>query len=309
MDNKIIKEKNRKSKFWTKEEIELLKNLAPKYKISKIAKVIGRTQKAIISKSKRMNIQLKGDFVKWTKQDEDKLREFWGSASIEIIAAKMNRTTGAIKSKAYKMKLGPMHDYALDVLSLRNLEKLLKVNRDKIVNKWQSLGLNLQKRNVTNKTWYYYVTHEDLLIFLKNNPSEWDSRNLEINILGIEQEWLIEKRKEDSTKSKQEYKPWTTMQLKRAKTMILVGYSIEEVAINLDKKKGSVAKRLRELGLAGKSSFYWQDDEIEFLKENYKSIPIEEISKFLKRSPKSIMNMASRLRIKKRVLSKKQIIE
>ena len=44
---------------------------------------------------------------------------------------------------------------------------------------------------------YRYVEIKDLYEFLERNQNIWDSRNLEKNILGVEPEWLKEKRKLD----------------------------------------------------------------------------------------------------------------
>ncbi len=69
-----------------------------------------------------------------------------------------------------------------------------------------SLGLKLSFRKRSNHSVYSYVQIKDLYEFLEANQNIWDSRNLEKNILGVEPEWLKEKRIKDSSLSTDEFR-------------------------------------------------------------------------------------------------------
>ena len=63
------------------------------------------------------------------------------------------------------------------------------------------MGLKYKVQKISKSKSYRYIEIKDLYEFLRANQNIWDSRNLEKNILGIEPEWLKEKRKLDSEKN------------------------------------------------------------------------------------------------------------
>ena len=58
-------------------------------------------------------------------------------------------------------------------------------------------SLKLSYRNVSKYKSYAYVTLNDLFDFLEHHQDIWDSRKLEKNLLGLEPDWLKEKRIRD----------------------------------------------------------------------------------------------------------------
>jgi len=73
----------------------------------------------------------------------------------------------------------------------------LGISCNKVVNTFVKQGLFLRKYWISRKKFYYYVTYDELLKFLKNNQNVWDSTFLEENALGAEWEWLRLKRQKD----------------------------------------------------------------------------------------------------------------
>ena len=87
--------------------------------------------------------------------------------------------------------------------------ELLNVSRGRITTTWVNLGLKLKKKRLTDNASYYYVIWEDLIKFLKDNQNEWDSRNIEMYMLGPESGWLAEKRKRDALENPLWYRKWS----------------------------------------------------------------------------------------------------
>lgn len=174
------------SKQWTKEEIETLRILANDYSIIEIAKIMNKTENAIYIKARKLNITLMHNKRKWTLEEEILLKDLWGNKKIEYISKTLKRSIFAIKVKAIRMNLGPMIDNNYDLITVSDISELLNVSRDRITKTWVDLGLNLKKTKLTDNKTYYTVTLKDLMKFLEENQNEWDSRNLEKNMLGLE---------------------------------------------------------------------------------------------------------------------------
>lgn len=79
-------------------------------------------------------------------------------------------------------------------------------------------------------------------------------------------------------------------------------FSNTELSKKMDRSLYSIEKKLKRLGLKKSSrslSMKWSDDDINFLKENYSKITNKELSEILRRSPKTILNRASKMGLSK----------
>ena len=193
---------------WTKDEIELLKKYVSEDKsIEEIAKLLNREQTAVILRIQREKIDHSfGNKKFWTKEEEDLLCDLWGKKSINQIATKLKRSASSINNKAYQLGLGNIVDYFFDGILLTDLSRIFNISIHDISILWVSLGLKVKERNITNNKSYNYVKIDDLMTFLENNQNLFDSRLLEENIFGLEPDWLVEKRKRDSTLTDDFYK-------------------------------------------------------------------------------------------------------
>ena len=284
---------------WSEDEVNILKKLSEKYHISKIAEKMGKTENAIYLKAKKLDITLIQDRRKWTKEEEEILEELWGYQSIESIAKKLKRTTMSLKEKAVKMKLGPMIKNNCDILTISDISELLNVSYDRIINTWIKLGLNLKKKRLTKKRTYYVITIEDLMNFLEKNQNEWDSRNLELNILGIEPEWLREKRLRDIDENPLWYRKWTEDDKKIAESLFQMGMRYEDIAKKLQRSKYAVMELLNDRGYSYKLPEFWKGKEIKFLRENYMKMTHAEIAEELGRNKIGVKCKASELGFQK----------
>lgn len=227
-----IKAKNCSKRKWTDEEDEQLLELLSSYSLFEIAGILERSTDAIYTHAISLGYNIDIKHRNWTKEEEILLSDIWGTMSIENIAKKLNRTVAAIKNRVHILGLGPQIENNYDGLKIQDIADMFKVNRNVILTSWVSLGLKLNFRKRSNYSTYSYVEIKDLYEFLEKNPNIWDSRNLEKNILGLEPDWLKEKRIKDKLLPSDAYKleNLTKQQLLLAKQYFLDLKQIEESA-------------------------------------------------------------------------------
>ena len=294
------------SNNWTEEEIKKLKELSKKYHYGKIAEIMDKSKEAVYLKAKRLGITLIQDRREWTKEEETLLTELWGNKPIEYIAKKLKRTVISLKVKAERMELGPMIENNSYFITVSDISEIFNVTRDRVTITWVKLGLNLTQIKLTQNRTYYGVTLKDLLLFLETNQNEWDSRNLEKNILGIEPEWLKQKRERDIIENPLWYRKWTVLEVIRAGELLEEGKDYKEIASILNRTECAVAYMLRDAGHSYKVKHYWTEEQLKFLKDNYSKMTYENIGKSIGRTTKAVGAKAEELGYKKRLIKSKQ---
>ncbi len=283
------------SNKWTDEEVETLKVLSNQYHYSEIAKIMNRSENAILLKSKKLGITLIQDRRKWTKEEEILLADLWGMKPIEEIAKMMKRTVFSLKVKAVRMGLGAMISNNYEFITISDMSDLLHVSRDRITSTWIPLGLKIKTKKLTNNMSYYVVTWKDLMKFLEDNQNEWDSRLVEKNMLGTEPLWLKEKRVRDRKENPLWYRKWTEEEMKQAEDLFKIGKSYSEIAVILNRSSRAIGDYLRGMGYCYELPKFWKEDELEYLKENYQNMTYAEIAEYLGRSTKAVNAQALKL--------------
>ncbi|MBE6138574.1 MAG: hypothetical protein E7173_02375 [Firmicutes bacterium] len=289
-----------KNKDWTNEEVEMLKKLADKYHYTEIAQIMNKTENAIYLKARRLGITLIQDRRKWTEEEENMLADLWGTKTIEYIAKTMRRTVFSLKVKAVRMKLGPMIRNNYDMITVSDIIDLLNVSRDRIINTWIKLGLKLKQTKLTENMAYYTISWIDLMNFLENNQNEWDSRNVEINMLGPETEWLQAKRKRDALENPLWYRKWTEEEIVQTENLFKSGKNYEEIASTINRSEWAVANCLRNRGYSYMLPQYWKGRELKFLRENYSDMTYAEIAEILGRSEAAVSFKAGQMGYQKK---------
>lgn len=193
-----IRVKNYSNKRWTLEEEIKLLELLSSYSSFEVAEILNRSEEAIMIKAISLGYKIDSKHRKWTKEDDVLLSDLWGSESIENIAKRLNRTVSSITNRVHVLGLGSQIENNYDGLSIQDISDIFQINRNVILTSWVSLGLKLSFRKRSSHSLYSYVQINNLYEFLEANINIWDSRTLEKNILGIEPEWLKEKRNSDS---------------------------------------------------------------------------------------------------------------
>ena len=293
------------SNEWTEEEIETLVLLAEKYHYKKISKIMNKTDNAVYLKARRLGISLIQDRRAWTNEEENYLKEQWGTKSVESIAKNLKRTIFSLKVKAVKMHLGPMIRNNTEMLSVSDIVEILGVSRDRITTTWVKHGLKLKKKRLTKHVSYYFITWEDLLEFLKENQSEWDSRLVDDYMLGEEEAWLIEKRKRDSLENPLWYRRWTEEEIIRAEFLFKIGKSYNEIADDLKRSEQMVAELLRNRGYSYRLAQFWKGSELKYLIDNYQNMTYEQIADKLGRTEKAVSAKLAEIGLRKRLVRSK----
>lgn len=293
------------SNRWTEEENELLKKLAADTHYEDIAESMHKSPNAIYLRAKRLGITLIQDRRSWSIEEENYLIEHWGVDAIEKIAKDMQRSIYSIRVKATRLGLGHMCKANTEQLTVADISYYLGVSHERITETWKNYGLKLKKKKVTKKYSYYCISIEDLMEFLKTHQDLWNANYLELNIFGIEPDWLTAKRRKDALNPPIEYRPWTNDEIKLATDLLKIGYDYELIAERLHRTPGSVAYKLRSLGYSYRLSKYWKGTEIKYLKEHYEDMTNEEIADHLNRSSKAIESKAGELGVNKLTRKKK----
>lgn len=201
---------------------------------------MGRSKNAIYLRARKLNIDLILDRKAWSKKDDEYLSDNWGKKQIETIAKNLNRSVYAVKIHASRTGLGPMADANISEISLKTLSEIFAVHPTTISRTWKSKGLNLKKKKRTNNSFYYCVKLKDLMNFLEKNQNLFDSRYLEKNILGVEPEWLEEKRISDEKTNIYKYRVWTKEEIILAEKMLLSGSNYQEISLKINRSPESI---------------------------------------------------------------------
>ena len=289
------------SNHWTEREIKKLERLSWKYSISEIAKKMKKSELAVYIKARRLGIPLIQSRRKWTKDEEELLSELWGVKPIEKIAKDLKRTVFSLKVKAVRMGLGPMIQNNNDVITISDICDILKVTRDRVSTTWVKLGLNLNSIKLTDNMTYLVVVWEDLLDFLERNQNEWDSRYVEINMLGAESEWLHAKRLRDSKENPLLYRRWTEEEIKHAEWLLRTGKTYIEIAHEINRSEVAVAYMLRSRGYSYRLPQFWKGRELKYLRENYQNMTYAEIGEELGRTEKAVAYKAAEMGYQKKI--------
>ncbi len=280
------------SNIWQEEEIEQLKALIKaKKSVSEIASELNRTTNAIYQKAEKLEVPLNEI---WTEEEKEHLKEMWGNIKIETISKKLDRTVDAIKHQAVLMKLGSMISNNYDNVTLTNLCEIFKISRSTIKSTWISRGLEVKKIYLSKKKSYYLVPIKSLFIFLEENQDIWNSKNMEKNILGIEPEWLKEKRKKDAKQTPQNNR-WKDETIATAKLLINQGKSVKEIADKLEKTEGAINNFKQKNNYRYTTNRYWKTKEIKYVRENRENLSPDEMAKYLNRSVDAVKTVIRNL--------------
>lgn len=111
-----------------------------------------------------------------------------------------------------------------------------------------------------------------------------------------------------SNKPKNHYKHYTKSELNKLKYMIKKGYLIPYIAKKLNRTEPSIRnaihRYLKNENLEIKrdnnnKNYFWKEEEIKYLKENYNKISAIKIAKILNKKTQSVYDKAYRMRLKR----------
>lgn len=135
---------------------------------------------------------------RWTEKEENYIEDNWGIKSYKSIGRNIGRTASAVYERGRQLGLQGA-TLTSDLFNASQIARMLGIDVSVVIETFQKEGLKLKKKTLTKKQQKWYATHEDLLEFLEKNQRIWTTKNLKEYELGIEPEWLKEKRRRDRT--------------------------------------------------------------------------------------------------------------
>lgn len=255
----------------------------------------------------------------WTEAEKEYLTEHWGNTSIQKICTHLNRSKDAIMNMRTRMHLGP-YLQAGDYVSFNQFRLALGIDYSHKVETWvDKRGFPLKYKQVNNSK-LRVVYMKDWWKWAYENRSFLNFSKFPKNELGEEPDWVDEKRRHDQRHAKQiNGTAWTEYELRRLASLVKFHKkSISEIAAELERTEGAVARKMYELGLnPGKKAKtkIWSEEEDKLLYDTLLSSNhwLEVYKVFPNRTEKSIRGKVFRVfgtedfeKIKKQIIQKER---
>lgn len=207
--------------FWTPEEAEFLREHWQEMSDEEIGERLGRSPSAVTNKRHKLGL-VTTQRRHLTEEEVQYLVDHWGESTSYCIAQYLGCDEKTVLAKASRLKLGPQTGNA-ELLSIRNVACMLNLDdhyvKDVFVVKH---GLKHVRKSVRGNKWTvrkkkrnrlcYLIKMKDLLEFLRTHPELWDATRVERYALGVEYDWLVEKRKQDANghpkKKRRNWEQW-----------------------------------------------------------------------------------------------------
>lgn len=245
-----------------------------------------------------------GSKSNWKDEEKEYLIENYGTLPIGTIAKHLGRSeTGVVQMKV-RLGLGSFLDNG-DYITVNALSKALgygNFDTYKLTSWVNNRGFPIRKKKVQNN--YFRVIYiDEFWKWAKKNRDLLDFSRFEKNVLGVEPEWVDEKRKHDFAK-KQRYKttPWTPYEDAKLTRMVkMLKYSYDDISKELKRTCGAVERRLVDLGIKERpvkayNHTKWTDEEISLLIDLIvQGYGYEMIAERFKRSSKAIRGKIGRM--------------
>lgn len=194
---------------------------------------------------------------RWTQEEIDYISEAWGEKTIPQIARHLGRSINAVKVKSVRLGYTGQKWYG-NMMSARKVSELLGVDVHTVTDYWiQKCSLKAKAKRLGNsKKTTTIILFDDLLLWLEQHPDLWDSRRLELYALGMEYDWLIEKRKADSHLPARKAQKWTAEEDARLISMFKRGdMTYSEIGAQLGRSASSVERRIHRLDVWGTGKY------------------------------------------------------
>lgn len=271
--------------LWSEEEIERLAELNEEYSVEDIARFLNKSTAAVTLKMNRLNLTRPAI---WTEDEENLLRNNWGVLQIEVISSILERSNTAIRNKASRLGL-PQSSEAGSLLKLADISEVTGISV-KQLKSWGEDGLKIKTRYLSKKDKIYYVDVEDLFGFLEAHQDEFDSRKIEVHILGAEPVWMKEKRRRDVQDGfDPKTQKWTKDEIKRAKAMRISGKTCKEISLEIGRTELAVSKKMIATCGSYTGPQFWTGKELDALNKSQGKLTKKEVLTVLpNRTPKAI---------------------
>lgn len=237
---------------------------------------------------------------RWSEEEIQYLKNNWGVLSIPTISKNLNRPVGGIKVKAYRIGLD-QHLYSGGKVTLNLVIKSLGYNSYTWMTKqFLKYGCPIQNKKVNNKS-FKVVDIDEFWNWAKENQDILNFRCFEENSLGLEPEWVKDKRKQDKLNIKKlnKNKLWTSEEeaLLIAK-LKSYRYTCTDLAKEFNRTEAAILRKISKMKIQYRpvpkndkkiNEITWTNKENENFIRLYKSgYSIKEISDTLRKSEELI---------------------
>lgn len=233
----------------------------------------------------------------WTNEECNYLIDNWGTLSLKTIAKNLGKSKNAVLNKVQRLELGPFLENG-DYVSWNQFLKALGIQGSrnyKEVSWIQNRGFPIHTKKVRNCS-FKVVYLNEWWKWAEKNQSFLDFSRFEENSLGLEPDWVKEKRKHDfELRHKYIKTPWTPLEDKRLERLIgQYKYTYAEISKMMRRTEGAIQRRCVELGLKGRPLREsphniwekWQYDKLNELID--KGVSYEYMSDVIGKSTKAI---------------------
>lgn len=187
----------------------------------------------------------------WSREEISQLKELYGVKTIPQLAVIFERSIKNVQWKIWDIGLGSFKTNS-EFLSAKDVADMLHISTWVVRYDWpRKYGFRYQYKKPMRQRRFRYITHHDLMTWLEKNQDKWDSRNVEEYGLGIEPEWLKEKRRRDKMVGKKKSRYYTPEDDKIMISMYKQGYSDQDIADRVDRTVTSVQRRISHLDVWG----------------------------------------------------------
>lgn len=214
-----------------------------------------------------------GQARNWTEEEKNYLAEHWGHMTVPSLCKRLNRSKSAILIMVQKLNLGAYYDSG-DYITMHQLILALGYGvSDSYKNKsWiENRDFPVHHKKHTEKV-VKVVYLDEFWQWAEKNQAFLDFSKFEENALGLEADWVKQKRKRD-LKNTHSYKktPWTPQEDAYLKDLLKAHrFTYAEISKRLKRTEGAIQRRVLDLGIKerpvkAENHTLWTEDQISTL--------------------------------------------
>ena len=296
--------------FWSEEEVNILVGLSSKVYIREIAKILNRTEGAIITKANRLGLDYVTLKKVYTDEELQYIKDNWGIIAVTDMARNLGVSRYMIQIQADKMNLPKLGNNPYRKWTKEEIKKLERLAPKKSITELAKYfnTTNLAITSVAYKNGIYlnddkiHWTEEDNELLrelaktmdLSEIATKMNKTTSAVRMQAKRQNIKIMQNKKyaDSV--------WTDENTIELQKLVGEDKSLLEICELMKKNDTTILKKARELKLEIKKEEQrrWSDEEINRLIELSKTKKIGELVKELNRTSSSIKAMAKKLGVK-----------
>lgn len=194
-----------------------------------------------------------GQARNWTEEEKEYLAEHWGQFSVPSLCKRLNRSQNGIIVMARRLNLGAYYDSG-DYITMHQLLSALGYGSSgdsyKQISWIKNRGFPVHKKR-NNKSTVKVVYLEEFWEWAEKNKTFLDFSKFEEDALGLEAQWVKEKRKRDLRNTHSYTKtPWTPEDDSYLKDLLKAHrFTYSEISKRLKRTDGAIQRRICDLGI------------------------------------------------------------